>query len=313
MGGRVYVLRTDPTTTSAILSTQSAVEQQNDDKSGKKAAKASEKSDKKEGDLVPMFSTEWWVSAGCAFACVCIAALAAGLTVGLVSIDPFDLQVILETEEADMETDEEREKLKREKHSAAKLLPIVRRHHLLLVTLLLLNSVANETLPLFLDRIVPSWVAVAISVTLVLVFGEILPSAVFTGSGQLTLAAALVPVVWLCMIVFGFIAWPIAKLLDYWLGDGEDQEMLKRGELKALVRMQQPSKLMSQPPSPNSLANSRSQSTSSSSSLLLHHYSQQQHRHRHTRGRLGDRRDRHHTGRAGDEGHQRRSGLYGVG
>ena len=235
--GAVYVRQAEPATThSAPLA--AAVAQLDDDKAAKKDAKAAEKQHEKSPDLVPMYSGEWWVSAGCAFGCVCVAALAAGLTVGLVSIDPFDLQVILETEEADMETDEEKAQLGRDKHSAAKLLPIVRRHHLLLVTLLLLNSAANETLPLFLDRIVPSWMAVVISVTLVLVFGEILPSALFTGSGQLSLAAALVPVVWMCMIAFGFIAYPIAKALDWWLGNGEEQELFKRGELKALVRMQ---------------------------------------------------------------------------
>ena len=39
--------------------------------------------------------------------------------------------------------------------------PLVKKHHWLLVTLLLLNAVANEALPLFLDKLVPSWLAVA--------------------------------------------------------------------------------------------------------------------------------------------------------
>jgi metal transporter CNNM len=189
--------------------------------------------------LAPVWSPTWDVCLGCAVGCVLVAALAAGLTVGLVSIDPFDLQVILETDVDDCETEEEREQLVRDKQHAAKLLPLVRRHHLLLVTLLLLNSAANETLPLFLDRVVPSWLAVIISVTLVLVFGEIVPSAVFTGSGQLTMAAALQPVVWVCMVVFAPIAWPIAKLLDCSLGHShEEPDYYRRGELKALVKLQ---------------------------------------------------------------------------
>ena len=274
--GNIYVRQADAATIPS-QSSPAVVEQLDEDKAAKKEAKAAEKAQKKQQspDLVPMYSGEWWLWAGCAFACVCIAALAAGLTVGLVSIDPFDLQVILETEEADMETDEERAQLQKDKHSAAKILPIVRRHHLLLVTLLLLNSAANETLPLFLDRIVPSWVAVVISVTLVLVFGEILPSALFTGSGQLSLAAALVPVVWLCMVAFGIISWPIAKLLDCWLGNGEEQELFKRGELKALVRMQSAhvssstpsSSHSSLPPSPHSHAHTYNLSSSSNNSM----------------------------------------------
>ena len=282
--GHIYARQADSASRDAPFSIAAVDEAQLDsDKAAKKEAKAGEKAAKKSPDLVPMYSGAWWISAGCAFACVCVAALAAGLTVGLVSIDPFDLQVILETDEADAETEEEKKQLRRDKKSASKLLPIVRRHHLLLVTLLLLNSAANETLPLFLDRMVPSWVAVVMSVTLVLMFGEILPSALFTGSGQLTLAAALTPVVWVCMITFGFIAYPIAKVLDWWLGNGEEQELFKRGELKALVRMQSAGHAAalsnysstdnSSPTSPSSQNNHNSSrnnnSSSSASSSLL--------------------------------------------
>ena len=207
----------------------------------KKEAKDAEKTAKKasQPELDPVGSPSFYLSIAAAFVCVVVAALAAGLTVGLVSIDPFDLQVILETALDDCETPSEAEELTRNKEAAVKLLPVVRRHHLLLVTLLLLNSAANETLPLFLDALVPSYVAVLISVTLVLVFGEILPSAVFTGAHQLALAARMVPVIYVCLFVFSPIAWPIAKLLDRWLGEhSEEPDLYKRGELKALVKLQ---------------------------------------------------------------------------
>jgi metal transporter CNNM len=42
----------------------------------------------------------------------------------------------------------------REKAAAIAVLPIVQQHHLLLVTLLLFNSLANETLPIFLGALV---------------------------------------------------------------------------------------------------------------------------------------------------------------
>jgi hypothetical protein len=38
----------------------------------------------------------------------------------------------------------------------AQLLPLIERHHLLLTTMLLFNATANETLPIFLDKMVPS-------------------------------------------------------------------------------------------------------------------------------------------------------------
>jgi ankyrin repeat/SOCS box protein 13/metal transporter CNNM len=48
----------------------------------------------------------------------------------------------------------------------------VRRHHLLLVTLLLANAVAVEAMPIFLAKITTEVVAVIVSVIAVLVFGE---------------------------------------------------------------------------------------------------------------------------------------------
>lgn len=62
-----------------------------------------------------------------------------------------------------------------EKAHAARVRPLVERHHLLLVTLLLTNATAMESLPLFLDRLVPQWLAIVLSVTLVLLFGARAP------------------------------------------------------------------------------------------------------------------------------------------
>ena len=46
---------------------------------------------------------------------------------------------------------------------------------MLLSTLLISNSIAMEALPIFLDAIVPSYMAVGISTVAVLIVGEILP------------------------------------------------------------------------------------------------------------------------------------------
>ena len=45
----------------------------------------------------------------------------------------------------------------------------------MLVTLLLCNAAAMETLPIFLDRVVSPTTAIVLSVTLVLIFGEVIP------------------------------------------------------------------------------------------------------------------------------------------
>lgn len=53
----------------------------------------------------------------------------------------------------------------------------MKNQHLLLCTLLIGNSLAMEALPIFLDTLVPSYVAILISVTLILAFGEVIPFA----------------------------------------------------------------------------------------------------------------------------------------
>lgn len=67
-----------------------------------------------------------------------------------------------------------------EQRYAAAIMPIVSNQHFLLVTLLLCNAVSMEALPLFLDRLADPVTAIAISVTAVLLFGEILPQAICT-------------------------------------------------------------------------------------------------------------------------------------
>ncbi|CAM9889794.1 unnamed protein product, partial [Phaeothamnion confervicola] len=157
---------------------------------------------------------EEWLNAVLAAVCVGCAALAAGLTMGLLSLEPLEMAIKL------------RSGSEIEQRQAAKLLPLITRHHLLLATLLMFNSLATEArqafaLPIFLDNLMPAYVAVILSVTLVLFFGEILPSAFFTGPNQLAMASALSPVVVALMVIMSPIAWPIAWCLDRVLGVGE--------------------------------------------------------------------------------------------
>ena len=83
-----------------------------------------------------------------------------GLTMGLLSLDIMSLEVL------------KRGGKPREKKYASRIINIVKRHHLLLVTLLLANAMAVESMPIFLDKITNEIVAILISVTAVLVFGE---------------------------------------------------------------------------------------------------------------------------------------------
>lgn len=181
----------------------------------------------------------FWMFAALAMGCVICAALAAGLTMGLVNLDDFEMSLLMETKEEDCESDREREELRIKQRSAARVAPLLQDHHRLLVTLLLLNSLANEALPLFLDQLVPSIVAVLLSVSCVLFFGEILPSAVFTGPQQLWYAAAFAPVVRVLEVLFWVVARPVALVLDRWIGHAEHGPKYNRAELASLLALHQ--------------------------------------------------------------------------
>lgn len=74
-----------------------------------------------------------------------------------------------------------------------------------------------QALPIFLDRLANPVAAVIISVTVVLVFGEIIPQAICSRYG-LKVGAYSAWFVKLLMIICSPLSWPIGKLLDYVLG-----------------------------------------------------------------------------------------------
>ncbi|KAJ4848747.1 DUF21 domain-containing protein [Turnera subulata] len=154
---------------------------------------------------------------------VLFAGLMSGLTLGLMSMSLVDLEVL-----AKSGTPTDR------KH-AAKILPVVKNQHLLLCTLLICNAAAMEALPIFLDSLVTAWGAILISVTLILLFGEIIPQSVCSRHG-LAIGATVAPfvrvLVWICFPV----AFPISKLLDFLLGKGH-VALFRRAELKTLVNL----------------------------------------------------------------------------
>ncbi|GMN34230.1 hypothetical protein TIFTF001_004576 [Ficus carica] len=173
---------------------------------------------------------------------VLFAGLMSGLTLGLMSLSLVDLEVL-----AKSGTNKDR------LHAGAlgscltllalgwydapcprrKILPVVRKQHLLLCTLLICNAAAMEALPIFLDSLVTAWVAILISVTLILLFGEIIPQAVCSRYG-LAVGAAVAPFVRVLVCICFPVAYPISKLLDYLLGEGHDA-LFRRAELKTLV------------------------------------------------------------------------------
>lgn len=152
---------------------------------------------------------------------VCFAGLMSGLTLGLMSMSLVDLEVLAKS---GTPTD---------RKYAAKILPVVRNQHLLLCTLLIFNAAAMEALPIFLDGLVTAWGAILISVTLILLFGEIIPQSVCSRYG-LAIGATVAPLVRVLVCICFPVAYPISKLLDYLLGHGH-VALFRRAELKTLV------------------------------------------------------------------------------
>ncbi|KAK6146132.1 hypothetical protein DH2020_020001 [Rehmannia glutinosa] len=112
------------------------------------------------------------------------------------------------------------------------ILPVVQKQHQLLVTLLLCNAAAMEALPIYLDKLFNQYVAIILSVTFVLAFGEVIPQAICTRYG-LAVGASFVWLVRILMIICYPIAYPIGKILDCVLGHNE--ALFRRAQLKALV------------------------------------------------------------------------------
>ncbi|KAK9666575.1 hypothetical protein RND81_14G195100 [Saponaria officinalis] len=167
--------------------------------------------------------TNFFMNIGVIVFLVIFAGLMSGLTLGLMSLSLVDLEVLAKSGTPN------------DRKYAEKILPVVRNQHLLLCTLLICNAAAMETLPIFLDKLVTAWGAILISVTLILLFGEIIPQSICTRYG-LAIGATLAPfvrvLVWICSPV----AWPISKLLDLLLGHGH-VALFRRAELKTLVNL----------------------------------------------------------------------------
>nr|KJB47820.1 hypothetical protein B456_008G043300 [Gossypium raimondii] len=126
---------------------------------------------------------------------VVFAGLMSGLTLGLMSMSLVDLEVLAMSGTPN------------DRRHAAKILPVVRKQHLLLCTLLLCNAAAME----------------------------IIPQSVCSRYG-LAIGARVAPFVQVLVWVCFPIAYPISKLLDLLLGHGH-VALFRRAELKTLVNL----------------------------------------------------------------------------
>ncbi|KAG6431112.1 hypothetical protein SASPL_109187 [Salvia splendens] len=162
----------------------------------------------------------WYSYAGISCFLVVFAGICSGLTLALMPLGQVELEVL------------RRSGSPSEKKQAVAILPVVQKQHQLLVTLLLCNAVAMEALPLYLDKMFNPFVAIIMSVTFVLIFGEVIPQAICARYG-LAVGANFIWLVQVMLVICYPISYPIGKLLDWALGHSEP--LFRRDQLKAFV------------------------------------------------------------------------------
>lgn len=155
---------------------------------------------------------------------VVLSGLFAGLTLGYMSLDETQLQVL------------SLQGTPKQKRYAEKIMPIRKDGHLLLTTLLIANMITNETLPIIADPLLGGGVqAVIVSIVLVVIFAELIPQSVCSRYG-LAIGAKLAPLTRGVMLLLWPIAFPVSRVLHWTLGPHHGI-VYRRSELKELVNM----------------------------------------------------------------------------
>ena len=150
--------------------------------------------------------------------------LFSGLTLGMMSLDVSNLELVIAGGDPV------------QKRQAERILPIRRRGNLLLCTLLLGNVLVNSLLSILTASVSGGILGLLISTCAILIFGEIIPQSVCSRY-SLAAGSRAIDIVRLVIIMIGCIAWPVSKVLDKVLGN-ELGTIYTRTELKELFTMQ---------------------------------------------------------------------------
>lgn len=119
---------------------------------------------------------------------------------------------------------------------AKRILLVLQHPHWLLVTILLMNALGAESLPLALDDMVGPAVAIPVSVLLVLFFGEIIPQSIFINNA-IPVCAFFSFIIYAFMILTAPISLPIGLFLDKVVGH-RDGMFYRRRELREFITLQ---------------------------------------------------------------------------
>ncbi len=116
---------------------------------------------------------------------------------------------------------------------AKKVYEVRKNGNLLLCTLLIGNVAVNAALSIFLGSIASGFTAGLIATTLIVIFGEILPQATFSRYA-LKIGSKLAFIVKIFIFILLPITWPLARILDWILGE-EMPTIYSKRELAKLI------------------------------------------------------------------------------
>lgn len=156
-----------------------------------------------------------------------LAAWSSGLNVGLMAIDEFKMRLL------------ERIGTRVDKSRVKRLKSVLSDRHCVLTTILLINCISFEWLPICLNKFMPEVLCIILSVSLILIFGEILPQALCL-MNPLACGAQQAHCVWLVDKLCWPISKPLAMMLDCCIGSSHSGKVLfSQAELMALLDLHQ--------------------------------------------------------------------------
>ncbi|OWA52024.1 Metal transporter CNNM2 [Hypsibius exemplaris] len=164
-----------------------------------------------------------WLQVLCIIILLCLSGLFSGLNLGLMTLDPTELKIVLNCGSA------------KEQRYAKSIMPLRRKGNFLLCTLLLGNVLVNTTLTILMDDLTSGLIAVIGATMGIVIFGEIIPQALCSRHGMAVGANT----IWLTkffMVMTFPLSYPISRLLDCALG-AEIGHVYNRERLMELIKV----------------------------------------------------------------------------
>ncbi|KHJ47359.1 hypothetical protein D918_02219 [Trichuris suis] len=120
-----------------------------------------------------------------------------------------------------------------EKRYSRRLIPLAKKHYRVLLTLVTLNALGVIILPILLDRLQNSIVAVLVSAALITLFGDVLPLAICKRNG-LKIGYYSAIIIWTFYYLLLPFTLPLSMMMEKMLGKYQGH-FFRRSELEALI------------------------------------------------------------------------------